>query len=298
MASREFEELLVQARSNPIDTSKSLGELREGFDVMGLAFAPPEDASFVQVDANGVRAEWTRVPESDDEAVLFYLHGGGYIMGSLAGYRHFVARICRAGRVRGLAVDYRLAPEHPFPAAIEDSVNAYRWLLANHIAPSRIVIAGDSAGGGLTLSTLLALKENGVQMPAAAICLSPSTDLARTGASITTKASEDVFLTRELLDLCYDSFLGPGEDPRNPLASPLYADLAGLPPLLIMVGTAEILLNDSTRIAKKAKESGVEVELQVAEGMTHVWSFFAGVIPEGQEGVETMAAFIRKRLEQ
>jgi acetyl esterase/lipase len=158
------------------------------------------------------------------------------------------------------------------------------------------VIAGDSAGGGLTLSTLLALKKDGVQLPAAAICLSPSTDLARTGASITTKAAEDVFLTPELLDLCYDSFLGACGDPTNPLASPLYADLAGLPPLLIMVGTDEILLDDSIRFAGKAKESGVEVELQVAEGMIHVWSFFAGVIPEGQEGVETIGAFIRKRL--
>jgi len=298
MPSREFEELLIQARSNPIDPRKSLVELRQGFDAMGLALAPPEDASFVQVDADGVKAEWTRVPESDDTAVLFYLHGGGYIMGSPAGYRDFVAQICRAARVRALSVDYRLAPEHPFPAAIEDAVQGYRWLLARHVVPSRIVIAGDSAGGGLTLSTLLALKENGIPLPAAAICLSPSTDLARTASSITTKAAEDVFLTRELLDVCFDNYLGPGGDPRNPLASPLYADLTGLPPLLIMVGTAEILLDDSTRLAGKAKESGVEVELQVAEGMIHVWSFFASVIPEGKQGVETIGAFIRKRLHQ
>jgi monoterpene epsilon-lactone hydrolase len=298
MPSQEFEALLVQARSNPIDAKKSLVELRERFDVMGLAFAPPEDASFVQVDADGVKAEWTRVPESDDAAVLFYLHGGGYIMGSPAGYRDFVARICRAGRVRALSVDYRLAPEAPFPAAIEDAVKAYRWLLAQHVAPSRIVIAGDSAGGGLTLSTLLALKEKGIPLPAAAICLSPSTDLARTGTSIATKAADDVFLTRELLDVCFDNFLGPGTDPRDPLASPLYADLTGLPPLLIMVGTAEILLDDSTRLAEKAKASGVEVELHVAEGMIHVWLFFASILPEGQQGVETMGAFIRKRLQQ
>jgi len=217
-------------------------------------------------------------------------------MGSPAGYRNFVARICRAGEVRALSVDYRLAPEAPFPAALEDAVKTYQWLLQQQVQPSRIVIAGDSAGGGLTLSTLLALKEKGIPLPAAAICLSPSTDLARTGSSILTKATEDVFLTRELLDVCYDSYLGPRGDPQNPLASPLYSDLTGLPPLLIMVGTAEVLLDDSTRLAEKAKEAGVEVELQVAEGMFHVWSFFASVIPEGQQAVEAMGAFIRKRL--
>jgi acetyl esterase/lipase len=297
MPSREFEELLVQLRSSPIDAGKSLVELRQGFDAMGLAFTPPGDATYVQVDADGVKAEWTRVPESNDTTVLLYLHGGGYIMGSPAGYRNFVARICRAGEVRALSVDYRLAPEAPFPAALEDAVKAYRWLLQQQVQPSHIVIAGDSAGGGLTLSTLLALKEKGIPLPAAAICLSPSTDLARTGSSILTKAAEDVFLTRELLDVCFDSYLGPHGDPKNPLASPLYSDLTGLPPLLIMVGTAEVLLDDSTRLAEKAKDAGVEVELQVAEGMFHVWSFFASVIPEGQQGVEAMGAFIRKRLQ-
>ncbi|MGJ7491517.1 alpha/beta hydrolase [Variovorax sp. ZT4R33] len=297
MPSREFEELLVQLRSSPIDAGKSLVELRQGFDAMGLAFTPPEGATFVQVDADGVKAEWTRVPESNDTMVLFYLHGGGYIMGSPVGYRNFVARICRAGGVRALSVDYRLAPEAPFPAALEDAVKAYQWLLQQQVHPSRIVIAGDSAGGGLALSTLLALKEKGIPLPGAAICLSPSTDLARTGPSIVTKAAEDVFLTRELLDVCFDSYLGPRGDPHNPLASPLYSDLTGLPPLLIMVGTAEVLLDDSTRLAEKAKEAGVEVELQVAEGMIHVWSFFASVIPEGQQGVEAMGAFIRKRLQ-
>jgi len=296
MPSQEFEALLEHARANPIDPKKSLAELRQGFEAMGLALAPPADASFVAVDADGVKAEWTRVPQSEEGAVILYLHGGGYIMGSPAGYRDFVAGICRAGRTRALSVDYRLAPEHPFPAAIDDAVKAYRWVLAKQVAPSRIVIAGDSAGGGLTLSTLLALKARGIALPAAAVCLSPSTDLARTGASIQTRAAEDVFLTRDLLDVCFDSFLGTDGDPRNPLASPLYAELSGLPPLLVMVGTAEILLDDSLRLAEKAKASGVEVELVVGEGMIHVWSFFAGMMPEGQQGVETIGVFIRRHL--
>lgn len=298
MPSKEFEKLLAQCRSNPIDHKKGLVNLRQGFNAMGLAFTPSQDASFVKVDIDGVKAEWTQVPESDDSSVLLYLHGGGYIMGSIEGYRDFVARICREGRIRALSVDYRLAPENQFPAAIEDAVKTYKWLLVQNIDPARIIIAGDSAGGGLALSTLLALKENGIKLPAAAICLSPVTDLAQTGKSVMTKAASDAFLSSELLNFCYYNYLGTDENKMNPLASPLYADLTGMPPLLIMVGTAEILLDDSIRLARKAKECGVDVDIVVAEEMIHVWSFFAGIIPEGQEGVETMGVFIRKHLTQ
>lgn len=294
MPSSEYEALLDQARSNPIDHTKSLAELRLGFDAMGMALVPPRDATFAAVDADGVKAEWASVPESSD-AVVFYLHGGGYLMGSPAGYRDFVVRICRAGGVRALSVDYRLAPEHAFPAAVDDAVKAYRWTLARGVAPSRIVMAGDSAGGGLTLSTLLALKAQNLPLPKAAICLSPVTDLALTGASVASKAAEDVFLTREKLDFYYSNFL-KHQDPKTPLASPLYADLSGLPPMLVMVGTSEILLDDSTRLAEKAKASGVDVELVIGEGMIHVWPFFASLISEGRQGVETIGAFIRKQL--
>ena len=153
MPSREFHELVAQARANPIDIQRSLTELRPGFDAMGLAFTPPEDASFEEVSASGVRAEWVRVPESMGSAVLLYLHFGGYTMGSTKAYRGFVARLAREGQTRALSIDYRLAPEHPYPAAIDDIVKSYKWLLAQHVHPARVIIAGDSAGGGLTLAT-------------------------------------------------------------------------------------------------------------------------------------------------
>jgi len=296
MPSREFHELVVHARANPIDPQISLTELRQGFDAMGLSFTPPEDVSLEEVSASGVRAEWVRVPESMESAVLLYLHGGGYTMGSTKAYRGFVARLAREGQTRALSIDYRLAPEHPYPAAIDDIVKSYKWLLAQHVDPARVIIAGDSAGGGLTLATLLELREKGITLPAAAVCLSPSTDLAQTGESITSKAADDIFLTSPLLDFCYGNFLGPDGDPTNPFVSPLYADLTGLPPLLVMVGTAEILLEDSIRLAAKAKAAGVDVDLVIGEEMFHVWPFFAAILPEGQEALGKIGTFIRHHL--
>lgn len=296
MPSKNFENLVAQFRANPIDFSKSIADLRQGSKEMGLAMIPPRDASFIKIEANGVRAEWTRVPESDNSAVILYLHGGGYILGTVEEYRDFIARLCKAGHVQALSADYRLAPENRFPAAINDAVNTYKWLLSQNIEPNRIIIAGDSAGGGLTLAALLALRDEQVRLPAAAICLSPCTDLAQTGDSIKSKASVDPFLSSEFLSFCYDRYLGVDEDRRNPLASPLYADLTGLPPLLIMVGTSEILLDDSIRFAAKARNFGVPVELVVAEKMIHVWPTFAGIIPEGQESVTSIGHFIRKHL--
>jgi epsilon-lactone hydrolase len=215
-----------------------------------------------------------RVLESIESAALLYLHGGRYTMGSTKAYRGFrCAARQRGGQTRALSIDYRLAPEHPYPAAIDDIVKSYKWLLAQHVDPARVIIAGDSAGGGLTLATLLELREKGITLPAAAVCLSPSTDLAQTGESITSKAADDIFLTSSLLDFCYGNFLGPDGDPTNPFVSPLYADLTGLPPLLVMVGTAEILLEDSIRLAAKAEAAGVDVDLVIGEEMFHVWRF-------------------------
>jgi len=169
-------------------------------------------------------------------------------------------------------------------------------LLAQNIDPSRIIIAGDSAGGGLALATLLTLREAGIQLPAAAICLSPWTDLAQTGESTKTKATADPVISGELTNVCSNYYLGPDGDRYSPFVSPLYADLAGLPPLLILVGTAEIILDDSTRLAVRIKEAGGKVDLIVADEMIHVWPLFAGIIPEGQEGIELIGAFIRKYL--
>jgi acetyl esterase/lipase len=190
-------------------------------------------------------------------------------------------------------VEYRLAPEHPFPAAVEDATAAYRWLLASGVRPAGIAIAGDSAGGGLTLATLVALRDAGDPLPAAAVCLSPWVDLEGIGDSMATKAAADPFVRKEMIQFMAQQYLGE-RSLRTPLAAPLYADLHGLPPLLIQVGTAETLLDDSTRIAERARAAGVSVTLDTWDNMIHVWQLFAPMLPEGQQAIERIGAFIRE----
>ena len=223
---------------------------------------------------------------------------GGYIGGSIETHKDLVARISRAAKVRVLIIDYRLAPEHPFPAALEDAVAAYQWLISNEkIDPKNLIIGGDSAGGGLTVSTLVKLREEELSLPAAAICLSPWTDLAVTGESIKTKAEVDPFITPEINEFCAKNYL-KDTDPKNYLASPLYADLKELPPMYIQVGTSEVLLDDSVRLAENAKEAGVDVELDIWEDMIHVFAIFAALAPESQQAIEKISDFIQKNLKK
>jgi acetyl esterase/lipase len=210
-------------------------------------------------------------------------------------HRALVARVAAASGARGLNVDYRLAPEHPFPAAVDDAVAAYRWLLEGGLDPARIVVAGDSAGGGLTVSTLLALRDAGDPLPAGGVCISPWTDLACTGESITSRAEHDPMVQGPgLLDMAA-AYLA-GHDPRAPLASPLYAELHDLPPLLIHVGSAETLLDDATRLADRARDAGTAVELDVWDDMVHVWHAFAPLLPEADEAIGRIGAWVRGRM--
>ncbi|HEV2237077.1 MAG TPA: alpha/beta hydrolase [Ktedonobacterales bacterium] len=248
------------------------------------------------VAAGGVPAEWVSVPTSAPDRVLLYLHGGSYTIGSPRSHRALVAQIARAAGVRALALDYRLAPEHRFPAPVEDATAAYRWLLAQGNAPERIVIAGDSAGGGLTLATALALRDAGDPLPAALVCLSPWTDLAATGASLKTRAQLDPALSPNGIAAAGQRYVGPEGDTRAPLASPLYADLRGLPPTLIQVGDHEILLDDSTRLAERARAAGVAVTLEVWPEMWHVFEALAGYLPEADQAIGKIGAFMRARL--
>jgi acetyl esterase/lipase len=224
---------------------------------------------------------------------MLYLHGGGYVVGSIATHRGLAGRLSQAAAARVLLVDYRLAPEHPFPAAVDDAAGAYRWLLAQGIEPARLVIAGDSAGGGLTIATLVALRDAGVPLPAAAVCLSPWVDLEGRGDSVTTKAAADPLVHKDMLVQLAAWYLA-GADPRTQLAAPLYADLRHLPPLLIQVGTAEILLDDAIRLAEKATAAGVKVTLEPWEDMIHVWQLFAPMLPEGQKAIEGIGVFVRQ----
>jgi phosphinothricin tripeptide acetyl hydrolase len=216
-------------------------------------------------------------------------------MGSLDTHRGLCARLSRAARARVLSVDYRLGPEHPHPAAVDDAVAAVRFVRESGVAPRRTAVAGDSAGGGLTVAALIALRDAGDPAPAAGLCISPWTDLALTGDTLRTKAQHDPMVRAADLRLMAAAYLA-GRDARTPLASPLHADLAGLPPLLIQVGSAEILLDDAVRLAERASRAGVETDLRVWQDMIHVWHAFAEILPEGQQAVDEMAAFFEKRL--
>jgi monoterpene epsilon-lactone hydrolase len=293
MASPQLEAIVRVLRSGPPLTELSVEEQRATFARLTSRFQPGEDVRCERLDAGGVPAEWITTPEAAHERVVYYLHGGGYVMGSINTHRELVSRISRAAGARALAIDYRLAPENPFPAAVEDCTAAYRWLLSTGVDPARLVIAGDSAGGGLTVDTLVALRDGGDPLPAAAVCLSPWVDLDQVGESMTTKAEVDPLIYREVGVRWAKAYLGDTH-PHTPLAAPLHADLMGLPPLLIQVGSEEALLDDSTRLAERAKSAGVDVALEVWDGMIHIWHFFAAMLPEGQQAIDRIGEFVRK----
>jgi acetyl esterase/lipase len=293
MASEALRRIVEMLRANPLQGD--LAQMRANMERGSLATPLPADVKFEPVSANGVPAEWGIAPGARDDRALVYLHGGGYAMGSLATHRALCARLSRLGRMRVLNVDYRLAPEHPHPAAVEDAVAAVRWVYAQGFAPSRVALGGDSAGGGLTLATLLALRDAGDPLPAAGVCISPWTDLSASGESIRNKASADPMVSEGPLREMAAHYLG-GKDPRTPLASPLFADLRGLPPLLVQVGDAEILLDDATRLASRARDAGVDVTLEVWEEMFHVWHAFAEMLPEAARACERLAAWLEPRL--
>jgi phosphinothricin tripeptide acetyl hydrolase len=285
--------LLRDMRAASVDLS--LEEERARTDGAADIVPPPPGVTFEPVDAAGVAAEWSTPAEAVSDAVVLYFHGGAYAIGSPRSHRGLTARIALATGVRVLSVDYRMAPEHPFPAAVDDAVASYRWLVASGIAPARIAIAGDSAGGGLTVALLVALRDAGDALPAAAAPISPWTDLTLTADSWRTRAAGDPMLTHENLTLRAAAYLA-GTDAKHPLASPLFADLRGLPPLLINVGDAECLLDDSTALAERARAAGVDVTIEVFPEMIHVFHLFAGIIPEADDAVEKLSGWLAERL--
>ena len=294
MASRELTALMHLLTSRPMPENVTVADRRQGFDTLAAKFPVAPDITCEKVDAAGVPAEWVVAPGAESRRVLLYLHGGGYVIGSINTHRDLAGRLSRAAAARVLLIDYRLAPEYPHPAAVEDATTAYRWLLRHGAIPAHTVIAGDSAGGGLTVATLVALRDAGEALPAAGVCISPWVDLEGIGASMTTKASVDPIVQHQGLVWFANLYLG-GANPRTPLAAPLYADLHGLPPLLVHAGTAETLLDDATRLAEHAKAAGVDVTLDVWEEMIHIWHFFAALLPEGQQAIERVGAYIRQR---
>jgi epsilon-lactone hydrolase len=256
---------------------------------------PPPGIARIAVDAGGVAAEWVLAPASQHDRHILYLHGGGYVIGSPSLYRNLTWRLASAARARVLAIDYRLAPEHPFPAALDDAMAAYEWLLADGADPRRLTVIGDSAGGGLAFSVLLRCRDEGrLPLPAAVVALSPWTDLALTGASLRRNAVADPFVDANGIPPIAEYYLA-GADPRHPYASPLYGDPTGLPPALIQVGGDEVLLDDATRMAVRLRASGCEVALEVWPRMPHVWHLFATVMPEARRAIARVGAFTRER---
>jgi monoterpene epsilon-lactone hydrolase len=272
----------------------TMEELRAAFAPGGRLHPVPDDVLVTEVSAGGVPAHWLDAPPAGAGRVLFFLHGGGYQLGSLRSHGELAARLGRASGMRVLFPEYRLAPEHPFPAAIDDVLAAWRWLRTDQdLSAGSIAVAGDSAGGGLAVALLVALRDAGEALPAAAALMSPAVDLTGSGASMTERADQDPIFTPAMIGKIDSDYLG-GADPKTLLASPLFASLAGLPPLLVQAGTAELLLSDSERLARTAAEAGVDVTLQIGEGLPHVYQSMLGT-PEAAEATEQIGKFLRAR---
>src|SRR5580658_1012109 len=296
MSQQQLDSLLQMMKAQPVIQGATVQQQRAGFEQMGAMFPVDADIKREPVTANGVKSEWVSAPDADAGRAILYLHGGGYVIGSINTHRALAGRLSRAAKARVLVIDYRLAPEHPHPAPVEDSVAAFRWMLAQGIKPSRIALAGDSAGGGLAAATLVAIRDTKLPVPAAGALLSPWVDMEGIGESMTTKDAADPMVHKEGLLGMAKAYLG-GQNPRTPLAAPLYADLAGLPPLLIQVGTSETLLDDASRFAERAKKAGVNVTYEPWQNMIHVWQIFAPMLDEGQQAIEKIGAFVRKHAE-
>jgi len=294
MADRGIDVVRAHLAKLPPSDSLTVAERRAQYERAEKAFPTPPEVKVERVSAPVAPAEWLRPPGAAAGRVVLYLHGGGYVIGSPRSHRHLAAAVAAAGQASALLLDYRLAPEHPYPAAVDDATAAYRWLLDQGIAPGHIVIGGDSAGGGLTMATLLALREARLPLPAGGVCISPWVDLTFSGASYRTRAAVDPIVTRPGIDEMARAYLG-ATAARAPLASPLFADLRGLPPLLIHVGSDEVLLDDAVQLADRAKAAGVDATLEVWDRMVHVWHWFLPMLDEAQSAVDGIGRFIRTR---
>ena len=280
------------------DPSISVTALRVELDKSGHRAVPLPGQHSELVSVGGVPGEWIRVgPQLDTQRVLFYIHGGAFIAGSCLSSRSIAARLAEASNLPVLSLNYRLAPEHPFPAAIEDASTAYRWLLESGVQPSEIAVVGDSAGGNLVLATLFTLRDVGDPLPSAVVLLSPWVDLTETSASRSTLAGADPYLIPQFMQAAARRYLGE-IDPKTSPASPLYGDMADLPPLLIQVGSDDIFLDDSLRLAERVHAAGGTVGLEIWEGMWHVWHYFASLIPEGQQSFDQIGEFVCAQLER
>lgn len=294
MSKAQLEKVIELLTSRERPENPTIEDSREGFEKMMRVVGGKTPASIRQVDAGGVPSELVSAGGGSEDTVTLYLHGGGYVIGSPKTHREFARRLSAASQAQVLVIDYRLAPESPFPAPVEDAISAYRWLLSEGYAPEKLSIAGDSAGGGLTVATLVSIRDQGLPMPACGVCLSPWVDMEGIGDSMITRADRDPMVQKEGLVGMAGLYLADA-DPRSPLAAPMYADLEGLPPLLIQVGASETLFDDAVRLDDKARAAGVETTFEEWDDMIHVWHIFAPMLDEGQKAIERMAEFMREK---
>lgn len=295
MTQMDRDTLEAMLRAGPDMSAMSVAEMRAIYDAGGAVGMPDALVAHERAFANGVPVEIGISTDADTTRTVFYLHGGGYVIGSTESHRGLVARVGVATRARTVTPDFRRAPEHPFPAALDDAVAVYRWLLDGGSDPASIAIAGDSAGAGLAVATLVRARDEGLPMPAAAILFSPLADLAGEGASMIDKAAQDPTVDAAGHARFCAMYLADA-DPRTPYASPIHASLRGLPPLLIHVGTAEALLDDALRLVRRAAIDDVAVELKCWLLLPHVWQFFAGIFGEGQQSIDEAGVFLRRHL--
>ncbi len=296
MTNQERQAVLDMLTSGPDLSQLSLEQLRATLDQGGAGAHLPDDLVLEPTTLGEVAAEWSSTPAADQGSVLLYLHGGGYLFGSIASHRGLVTNLGARAGVRTLAVEYRLAPEHPFPAALDDTMAGYRHLLDKGFDPARIVVGGDSAGGGLAIALLLAAREAGLPLPAAALCISPWLDMTLTGASMKAKASSDVLVGEALLVQAVQAYVGDRVDRQDPRVSPLFGDFAGMPPVMVQVGSHEVVLDDATRLAAALGAADVSVRLEVWGRMPHVWHLYADMLSEGREALAQAGDFLRRSL--
>jgi epsilon-lactone hydrolase len=269
---------------------------RQRLDEVGSVWPVAADVTLTAVDINGIPGEWSAVPGSDRSRVLLFFHGGGYCSGSIISHRRMASEAGRAGGVRTLAISYRLAPENPFPAALEDAVTAWHFLRRQGIAAKHIAIGGDSAGGGLSLAVALKLRDVKEELPACLWLVSPWTDLTMSGSTLVTKEAVDPLIHKSYLCELAEAYLGGAVDRKDPRVSPLFANLTGMPPLLIQVGSAETLLDDAMRLAAAAGEADVSVTLEIWPHMIHAWHLWNARLEPGRHALSSAGTFVRSHL--
>jgi len=288
--------LLKAANKNKNVENHTVEKVRRSLNRLTLIAKIPRGVTYENVSCEGVNCEWAVPANLKHKGAVLYLHGGAYVSGSLDTHRALVGRIARASRTKCLSVEYRLAPEHPFPAGLEDAIKTYQWLLKQGYDHKKIVIAGDSAGGGLTIATLLKLRDENLPLPIAGVCMSPWLDLECTGDSGWKMKRQDPMLKFEFGKI-YAGYYMPNGDFKNPYVSPYYADPSGLPSIYIQVSGSELILDDSTRFATKAKVAGVDIEVEVWHKMVHVWQAFGPILPEAMKAIKKLGEYIEQKTE-